>query len=109
MSAPVILDLLHDVHIKAERDDLQQQYIILSQLLFLGIQLLPGLCLGGNTLLIELMPIPKSKVRQWNYKEFIQQFASRKKYCETIKPCYVGYLSGLLKEHNPYVFTMSSP
>jgi hypothetical protein len=58
---------------------------------------------GGNTLLVELMPIPKPKVWQWGYEELIPQFASREEYYATIKPRRVKYLRGLIDEHRPEV------
>ena len=35
---------------------------------------------SGDTLLTELMPIPKPKVKLWDYDELIPQFASREEY-----------------------------
>jgi hypothetical protein len=58
---------------------------------------------SGNTLLAELMPIPKPKVKRWDYEELIPQFASREEYYETIKPRRVAYLKGLIEEHRPNV------
>lgn len=58
---------------------------------------------GGNTLLTELMPIPKPKVKRWDYEELIPQFGSREEYHETIKPRRVEYLRGLIEEHQPKV------
>jgi hypothetical protein len=58
---------------------------------------------GGNTLLAELMPIPKPKIERWDYEELIPQFASRKEYYETIKPWRVKYLRGLIEEHRPKI------
>jgi hypothetical protein len=50
----------------------------------------------GNTLLTELMPIPKPKVKRWDYSELIPQFASREEYYRTVKPRRI-------KEHRPKV------
>jgi len=59
--------------------------------------------LEGNTLLTELMPIPKPKVRQWDYRELIPQFASREDYYQIVKPRRIKYLGALIEEYNPKV------
>lgn len=58
---------------------------------------------GGNTLLTELMPIPKPKVKRWDYVELMHQFASREEYYRTVKPRRIHYLQALIKEHRPKV------
>lgn len=58
---------------------------------------------GGNTLLTELMPIPKPKVRRWDYDELIPQFDSREDYYQTVKPRRIEYLRGLVEKHRPKV------
>jgi hypothetical protein len=58
---------------------------------------------GGNTLLTELMPIPKPKVKRWDYEELIPQFASREEYYRVVKPKRIEYLRALLKENGPKV------
>ena len=58
---------------------------------------------NGNTLLTELMPIPKPKINQWEYKELIPQFTSRADYYETVQPKRIQYLRRLIKEHKPKV------
>ena len=58
---------------------------------------------GGNTLLTELMPLPKPKVKRWDYEELIPQFASREEYYRVVKPRRIGYLRALITEHRPRV------
>ena len=58
---------------------------------------------GGNTLLTELMPIPKPKISRWGYEELIPQFSSRADYYETVKPQRVKLLRQLIVEHKPRV------
>jgi len=58
---------------------------------------------GGNTLLTELMPIPKPKVKRWDYTELIPQFASKEDYYRTVKPRRIKYLQALIKKHRPRV------
>ena len=56
---------------------------------------------GGNTLLAELMPIPKPSHAAWGYENLIPQFQSRSDYYEAVKPRRVQYLRQLLQEHVP--------
>jgi hypothetical protein len=58
---------------------------------------------NGNTLLTELMPIPKPKVKRWGYDELIPQFATREEYYRVVKPRRIEYLRALLTEHRPNV------
>ena len=58
---------------------------------------------GGNTLLTELMPIPKPKVRRWDYEELIPQYPSREDYYQIVKPRRIKYLTGLIEDHQPKV------
>ncbi|MDF7800022.1 hypothetical protein P4C99_11155 [Pontiellaceae bacterium B1224] len=57
----------------------------------------------GNTLLVELMPIPKSKIASWDYENFIPQFTSATDYYRTTKPRRIQYLRQLLSQHHPKV------
>jgi len=57
----------------------------------------------GNTLLTELMPIPKPKVKHWDYDELIPQFACREEYYRIVKPRRINYLGALVTEHRPKV------
>jgi hypothetical protein len=57
----------------------------------------------GNTLLTELMPIPKSKISQCGYEDLLPQFSSRKDYYEQVKPGRIQYLQGILVKHSPKV------
>lgn len=58
-------------------------------------------CFGGNTLLTELMPIPKPKFKRWDYEELVPQFASREEYYRIVKPRRIAYLRSLLAENSP--------
>lgn len=60
-------------------------------------------CFGGNTLLTELMPIPKPKISQWGYEELLPQFHSREDYYKQIRPRRIQYLKDLLTRHSPKV------
>ncbi len=57
----------------------------------------------GNSLLCELMPIPKPKVKVWDYKMLITQFRSAKEYFQVVKLRRVNYLRGLIQKHHPKV------
>ncbi len=57
----------------------------------------------GNTLLTELMPIPKPAVSQWGYEQLMPQYDSRQDYYEQVEPRRVRYLRQLIKEHRPKV------
>jgi hypothetical protein len=58
---------------------------------------------GGQTLLVELMPIPKHDIGAWGYEELIPQFKSREDYYQQVKPRRLAYLQTLLHEHRPRV------
>lgn len=58
---------------------------------------------AGNTLLTELMPIPKSKVRHWDYEELIPQFASREEYYRVVKPRRIELIRVFIEGHKPRV------
>lgn len=55
----------------------------------------------GNTLLYELMPIPKPKISHWGYEELIPQFTSREGYYTKIKPYRIKLLKELSIKHEP--------
>ncbi len=57
----------------------------------------------GDTLLAELMPIPKAKVHRWGYEALIPQLASRADYYARVKPRRVRLLRRLLAERQPRV------
>jgi hypothetical protein len=57
----------------------------------------------GNTLLTELMPIPKPKVGHWPYGELMPQFASREAYYAAVKPQRIKLLRELVDTHQPKV------
>ncbi len=58
---------------------------------------------GGQTLLVELMPIPKSSIGAWGYEELIQQYSSREDYYRKVKPRRLTYLRGLIGENHPQI------
>jgi hypothetical protein len=57
----------------------------------------------GNSLLCELMPIPKPRIDTWDYEMLIPQFKSAEEYYLLVKPRRVNYLRGLIQEHRPKV------
>lgn len=57
----------------------------------------------GDSLLCELMPIPKPNTHAWGYETLIPQFESREDYYKKVKPCRVEYLQGLIQEYRPKV------
>ena len=57
----------------------------------------------GNSLLCELMPIPKPRINTWDYEMLIPQFKSAEAYYQLVKPRRVNYLHGLIQEHRPKV------
>jgi len=58
---------------------------------------------GGQTLLVELMPIPKSSLGAWGYEELIPQYASREDYYQKVKPRRLAYLQRLIRENRPRI------
>ena len=56
---------------------------------------------AGQTLLAELMPIPKPSIGAWVYESLIPQFRSREDYYQQIKPRRLAMLHGLLRGHRP--------
>ena len=57
----------------------------------------------GNTLLCELMPIPKPAIGTWGYHELIPQYKSRQEYYRSVKPKRIALFQSLFSEHNPKV------
>lgn len=55
----------------------------------------------GNTLLCELMPIPKPRLDAWEYFSLFPQFSSREDYYRKIKPRRIKYLRSILAENKP--------
>ncbi|MCG6156742.1 hypothetical protein [Rubinisphaera margarita] len=55
----------------------------------------------GDSLLVELMPIPKPRIGRWDYEELLPQFASREDYYRTVKPDRVQLLRELMEQHEP--------
>jgi hypothetical protein len=58
---------------------------------------------GGQTLLVELTPIPKSSIGAWGYEELIPQYASREDYYQKVKPRRLAYLQRLIRENQPQI------
>lgn len=58
---------------------------------------------GGQTLLVELMPIPKSSIGAWGYEELIPQYASREDYYRKVKPRRLTCLQRLIRENHPQI------
>ena len=57
----------------------------------------------GNSLLCELMPIPKPRISVWNYENLIPQFKSAEEYYQVVRPRRVKYLRQLIQEYHPKV------
>ena len=57
----------------------------------------------GNSLLCELMPIPKPSINSWGYENLIPQFKSSDEYYQIVKPRRVNYLRGLIQIHQPKI------
>ncbi len=57
----------------------------------------------GNSLLLELMSIPKPNIKSWGYENLIPQFTSSAEYYKVIKPRRVKYLQQLMSEHSPKI------
>jgi hypothetical protein len=55
----------------------------------------------GNSLLLELMPIPKPSIDSWGYENFIPQFASSAEYYKVVKPRRIKHLQRLIRENTP--------
>lgn len=55
----------------------------------------------GNSLLCELLPIPKPSIGDWEYKSFIPQFKSAQEYYRVVMPRRIKYLRSLIEEHKP--------
>ncbi len=58
---------------------------------------------GGQTLLVELMPVPKSSIGAWGYEELVPQYASREDYYQKVKPRRLTYLQSLIRENKPQI------
>jgi hypothetical protein len=56
---------------------------------------------SGETLLLELMPIPKPDFGSWGYEELIPQFHSRDDYYGQVMPERVAMIRGLIHKHRP--------
>lgn len=57
----------------------------------------------GQTLLAELMPIPKPNVRQWPYEVTIPQFGSRDDYYNQVMPERIKLLKSLFESYQPRI------
>jgi len=58
---------------------------------------------GGNTLLCELMPIPKPNITSWGYENFIPHFQTVREYYQQVKPLRIKYFKKLLSHRNPKI------
>jgi len=58
---------------------------------------------NGETLLAELMPIPKPRVSTWEYQSVIPQYSSRDDYYQSVLPQRTELLRGLITTHCPSV------
>lgn len=54
-----------------------------------------------DTLLTELMPLPKPNLGSWTYRELFPQFVSLKKYYSEVKPNRIKMFRNLFATHNP--------
>lgn len=57
----------------------------------------------GNTLLTELMPIPKPSAHKWEYQDLIPQYKDLADYHAIVKPLRTKLLRGLVNEYKPVV------
>jgi hypothetical protein len=57
----------------------------------------------GNSLLCELMPLPKPRINVWGYETLIPQFKSSDEYYGVVKPRRVNFLRGLIQEYQPKI------
>jgi hypothetical protein len=58
---------------------------------------------GSNTLLCELMPLPKASIGSWAYEELIPQFDSRESYYKSVMPERINLLQSLYADHQPSI------
>lgn len=58
---------------------------------------------SGNTLLLELMPIPKPKLSNWDYNTLLPQFSSATDYYQSVKPQRIKLLQTLTQSYLPKV------
>ena len=58
----------------------------------------------GNSLLCELMPIPKPRINDWGYESLIPQFTSPEEYYRVVKPRRIKYLQDLIARLTKLVF-----
>ena len=56
---------------------------------------------NGDTLVCELMPLPKASVDAWGYEKLLPQFLSRRDYYKKIKPIRIQLLRKLTAESQP--------
>ena len=57
----------------------------------------------GNSLLCELMPIPKPRINDWGYESLIPQFLSAEEYYRIVTPRRIKYLQGLINQNRPKI------
>lgn len=56
---------------------------------------------NDETLLLELMPIPKPDISSWGYEQLIPQYRSRDHYYQSVLPARSSLIKGLIKRHQP--------
>jgi hypothetical protein len=57
----------------------------------------------GNSMLCELMPIPKPTINSWGYETLIPQFKSSDEYYQVVRPRRIKYLQNLIAEYQPKI------
>lgn len=56
---------------------------------------------NDETLLLELMPIPKPDLSSWGYEELIPQYSSRENYYRSVLPSRISLIRALIERHQP--------
>lgn len=57
----------------------------------------------GDTLLCELMPLPKPSLGHWDYAQLIPQYPNAEHYYQTVMPARINLLQSLLQTHQPKI------
>jgi len=55
----------------------------------------------GETLLVELMPIPKKAINDWGYEKIMPQFTSSKNYYDVVRPMRITLLQKIISSQEP--------
>lgn len=56
---------------------------------------------NDETLLVELMPIPKPALSSWGYEHLIPQYQSRDHYYRSVMPRRITMIGNLIEKHRP--------